>query len=237
MSLEVVNDMATCRTAEESKKEYIACMGEDLGKVFHALWQEVAWLHVKWGEYVELFGKKPSRIELMNKAAPRFFRIVQDLLWEGTLLHIARLTDHPSTAGKNNLTIQRLPELIGDVELKAKLSGLVEKAIQSTEFCRDWRNRRIAHRDLNLAVKDGINPLKPASRKLVKEALTALVNVLNVVTLHYQKSDSFFEGCYGCDGAESLLYVIDDGLRSDEERKKRIQKGECNREDLEPRDI
>ena len=235
--MELISDMANHKTAEEAKKEYIACMGEDLGKVFHALWQEMAWLHMKWGEYVELFGEKPSRIELMNRAAPRFFRIVQDLLWEQTILHIARLTDPSSTAGKDNLTIQRLPELIEDTELVAKLSELIKVAIQSTEFCRDWRNRRIAHRDLHLAVKDGINPLKPASRKMVKEALITLVNVLNAVTLHYQKSESFFEGCYGCDGAESLLYVIDDGLRADEERKKRTQRGEYNKEDLKARAI
>ncbi len=229
--------MANHKTAEEAEKEYIACMGGDLGKVFHALWQEVAWLYAKWGEYVDLFGEKPSRIELMNRAAPKFFRIVQDLLWEETILHIARLTDPPRTAGKDNLTIQKLPELIEDTELVAKLSGLIKVAVQSTEFCRDWRNRRIAHRDLHLAIKDGINPLKSASRKMVKEALITLVNVLNAVTLYYQNSDSFFEGCYGCDGGESLLYVIDAGLRAGEERKKRIERGEYNKEDLKARAI
>jgi hypothetical protein len=229
--------MRNHKTAEEAKKEYIACMGEDLGRVFHALWQEVAWLYIKWGEYVDLFGKKPSRIELMNRAAPGFFRIVQDSLWEETILHIARLTDPPRTAGRDNLTIQRLPELIQDSQLLAKLSGLIKLAIQSTKFCRDWRNRRIAHTDLHLAIEDGINPLKPASRKLVKEALITLVNVLNAITQHYQDCESSFDvpACYG--GGESLLYVIDDGLRADEERRKRIERGEYNKEDLATRDI
>lgn len=229
--------MRNHKTGEEAKKEYIACMGEDLGKIFHALWQEVAWLYTKWGEYVDLFGKKPSRIGLMNRAAPRFFRIVQDSLWEETILHITRLTDPPRTAGKDNLTIQRLPELIQDSQLLAKLSGLIKLAIQSTEFCRDWRNRRIAHTDLHLAIEAGINPLKPASRKLVKEALSTLVNVLNAITQHYQDSESFFD-VPACDGGgESLLYVIDDGLRADEERRKRIERGGYNKEDLATRDI
>jgi hypothetical protein len=228
--------MRNHKTAEEAKKEYIACMGEELGKVFHALWQEVAWLYAKWGEYVDLFGKKPSRIELMNRAAPRFFGIVQDSLWEGTILHIARLTDPPRTGCKDNLTIQRLPELIHDTQLLGELSRLIELAIQSTEFCRDWRNRHIAHTDLHLAIEGGIDPLEPASRKSVNEALISLVNVLNAVSRHYQDSESSFD-VPACDGGESLLYVIDDGLRAQEERRTRIEGGEYNKEDLAARDI
>ena len=30
-------------------------MGKDLGGVFYALWQEVAWLHNEWHEYLQLF--------------------------------------------------------------------------------------------------------------------------------------------------------------------------------------
>lgn len=64
--------MASYKTEEESQKEYIEVMGKPLGKLFHALWQEVAWLYTKWREYEDLFGTKPSRIDLMNKAARRF---------------------------------------------------------------------------------------------------------------------------------------------------------------------
>ena len=105
--------MSNQKTPEEVKKEYIDIMGEPLGKFFNALWQEVAWLYTKWNEYVALYGTKPSRIDLMNKAAPRFFRIVQDSLWEVTLLHIARLTDPPKSAGKDNLSIKRIPGNMG----------------------------------------------------------------------------------------------------------------------------
>lgn len=45
----------THRTAEEAKIHYIEKMGDDLGTQFAALWQEVVRLHMKWGEYVELF--------------------------------------------------------------------------------------------------------------------------------------------------------------------------------------
>ena len=50
----------------------------------------------------------------------------------------------------------------------------IADALVATEFCRDWRNRHIAHRDLQLALKQGAEPLKPASRSKVREALEAL---------------------------------------------------------------
>lgn len=104
--------MVDSRTPLEAKNYYIKHMGEPLGSLFYALWQEVAWVRVKWQEYIELFGKKPSRVDLLNKSAPLFFRIVQNVLWYDILMHIARLTDPPKSKGKPNLTIRRLPELV-----------------------------------------------------------------------------------------------------------------------------
>lgn len=104
----------THRTADESKKHYIAAMGEALGAQFAELWQEVVYLHRKWGEYLVLFGTKPERLKILNAGAPVFFRMVQDVLWEETLLHIACLTDRPEVGKKTNLTIQNVPKLVTD---------------------------------------------------------------------------------------------------------------------------
>ncbi len=229
--------MARYINAEESLKEYISLMGDSLGKLFHALWQEVAWLYMKWGEYMTLFGTKPSRIDLMNKVAPHFFRIVQDSLWEDTILHIARLTDPPQSMGKENLSIQRLPLLVADENLKQNLKDKIAIAITSSEFCRDWRNRRIAHKDLKLAIEDGITPLQPASREAIKKSLSSIADVLNLITLHYQNSTALFDQPGGYGGGEELLYCIDNGLKFDEGRRARIESGKFTESDLKSRDI
>lgn len=211
------------RTAPETKQYYIEQMGEPLGALFYALWQEVAWLHLKWQEYVELFGKKPSRVDLLNKAAPLFFRVVQDTLWDDILLHIAKLTDPPKSAGKPNLTIRRLPELVGNQEL----DSLVEKALEATEFCRDWRHRRIAHRDLDLALAQNAQPLAVASREKVREALAAIDGVLNWVEQHYTGGVTYFSPVVTPPGgAETLLYVIHDGLKAREQREQKVRQGD-----------
>ena len=229
--------MATHRTAEEVKQHHVEQMGEDLGSLFHVLWNEVAWLYGKWGEYVELFGTKPSRIDLMNKAAPRFFKVVQNSLWEDTLLHVARLTDPPKSAGKHNLTIQRLPSLVAGEKVEASVIKLTEIAIEKADFCRDWRNRHIAHRDLQLAMDEGVEPLKPASRAKVKDALEGIAGVLNAVSQHYMDSTIMFEGIPSSRGVVSLLYVLDDGLQAENERRKRIKAGDYRPDDYKARDL
>ncbi|MBC7226255.1 MAG: hypothetical protein H5T61_03375 [Thermoflexales bacterium] len=217
--------MCHYRTATETKRYYIERMGEPLGALFYALWQEVAWLHVKWQEYVELFGKKPSRVDLLNKAAPLFFRVVQDALWHDILMHIARLTDPPKSVGKPNLTIRRLPELVGNQELQ-ELDSLVEKALKAAEFSRDWRNRRIAHRNLHLVLAQNAQPLAVASREKVREALAAIEEVLNWVEQHYTGGVTYFSPVTPPEGAETLLYVIYDGLKAREQREQRVRQGD-----------
>lgn len=224
-------------TAEESKAQYIQEMGEPLGSIFNALWQEVAWLHKVWSEYVELYATKESRVELLNKVAPSFFFIIQEGLWEQTLLHIARLTDPVKSAGKQNLTIQRLPSLVSDVRAAANISSLVNQAVSDAEFCRDWRNRHLAHRDLDLALEKSATPLSTANRQMVMTVMASIAKVLNAVSIHYMKTDIAFHIGDPVDGALSLLHVLSDGLKANEERRARLELGETRPDDFGPSDI
>lgn len=232
-------NMSNHRTADECKQDHIDALGKEFGQLYHHLWQELVWLYSKWNEYVELFGTKPSRIDLINKAAPAFFYIVQDSLWEDMILHIARLTDPPkSLRTKPNLTICKIPELINDENIKNQIEDLITDAMDKTDFCRDWRNRRIAHRDLQLVLKEGVKPLKSASRTKIKDALNSISLVLNSVSSHYFDSETMFDMKKGSiDGVVSLLYVIDDGLRAAKEREDRRHRGNYSKSDFQPRDL
>jgi hypothetical protein len=224
-------------TAEEAKARNIEKIGQALGEHYSALWQEVAWLYRKWGEYVELFGTKLSRIDLLNRAAPAFFHMLQDALWENILLHIARLTDPPTTSGKPNLTIRNLSDLSVAAEIQADLSLLINDTLEKTRFCRDWRNRHIAHKDLNLILDASVMPLSPASRQSVRDALAAIVAVLNKIEAVYLESTTFFDTPHYGDGALALLYVIDDGVRVKAERREKMKEGRWGEVDFRPRDL
>lgn len=100
-------------------------------------------------------------------------------------MHIARLTDRPRSAGKDNLTLLRLFEAVDESALSVELEILVEEAEKSALFARDWRNRRLAHTDFKLALEDRAEPLRGVSRHDVEQTLGAIALVLNKIWAHF----------------------------------------------------
>lgn len=220
------------QSADEAKAEYIAKMGPNLGLVYYHLWQETGRTFQLWEEYVELFGTKAERIDLLNEAAPRFFGVLFYALWDFTLLHIARLTD-PT---KGTLSLLRLPKLVKHTS-KADVEAKLNLAIALCGFARDWRNRRIAHNNLELVLNPTANPLSDASRLQVSEALKSIVAVLDAVSMPHLGSTSMFDWKGGPSGlgAAALLYVLDDGIKADNEWRARLERGEVDLEELQAR--
>jgi hypothetical protein len=140
------------QTTEELKADMIKKLGVDFGSLLYSLHNEITWLTLKWIEFNELYGTKESRIELINKAAPFFFFVVQKILWDNLLLGIARVTDPPETRGKKNTTLKALGQHILDDNFKSEFEKDLNDILTESEFCRDWRNRWIAHIDYELAV-------------------------------------------------------------------------------------
>jgi hypothetical protein len=213
-------------TADELEKRNIQTMGEELGKQYTVLFHEVAALHLYWKEFLELFGTNDKRIDRLNRAAPGFFRMLQEQQFETNMLHIARVTDSPKTFKKDNLTILNLPNLVADPLLKQELAALVDEVKKRTEFCRDWRHRRFAHHDLLLAVQDGQTaPLKVASKETVNAAISAIADVMNAVERHYYKGLCDFDAIAAHTGVMTLLFTLGFGVKAREEMEAKIASG------------
>lgn len=229
--------MADQQTAREVESEHIVKLGPSLGPVFHELWNELAWLRVKWQEYDEMFGTKPERVELVNSAAGLFFRIVQDTLWGDILLHLCRLTDRPRYKRKTNLTLKTLPHLIIDPVLRPEVAKLVYQADNATTFARDWRNRYLGHRDLALALNSGAQPLVPASRAQVSAALSAIHAVLNGISERLLDSTLASDVITPFTGAVTLLTLLRDGIEARDARHERLRRGQPVAGDLDLRAV
>jgi hypothetical protein len=223
------------KSGEEVQASYIQAMGHELGELFHETSHELTWMHWRWKQYRTLFGEKPSRIDLLNEAAPLYFRIVQDVFFEDTLLAIARLVGPPKSSGKQNLTVERFPPLLADPNLKEQVCTLIEKAKTSAGFAVDWRNRRLAHRDLDLSLGRSLEALPPATREKVEESLSALRDVLNCIEMAYcNDAHTLYDFSPAPGGAEALLYVIRDGLLREKDRRARWGRGELHDDDIDP---
>jgi hypothetical protein len=134
------------------------------------------------------------------------------------------------------LSIQQILPLVNDKKAKALIATKISDALQAAKFCRDWRNRRIAHRDLDLALKEAAEPLAPASRANVKNALERLSDVVNEVSRHYRDAETHFEGTYDR-GAHGLLYLLDTALEIQEERLARLKQGEYRPEEWRRKEL
>lgn len=105
-----------------------------------------------------------------------------------------------------------------------------KETIRKCEFTRDWRNRHIAHRDLGHALDKHAVPLASASRKGVREALEAIVNLLNHVEQQQCGCTTFYDGISPHGNAESLLCVLRDGVNASSSRRRRLSSGNPLRE-------
>ena len=204
--------MSQSRSEDEVLVQRQSSMGAQLGELHFLLWKEFAWLQVSWSEYRTLYSN-PETLVNLNAAAPRFFYWLDYLMWHDVLLHICRLTDAPTTAGKSNLSIAQLPNAISHPELKTKVDKLVSLAQSKAQFARDWRNRHLAHRDLEKSKNPAAKPLAAASRASVEEVLKAIAAALNAVQEHFEDSaTAYHDSVVSPGGAVSLLRVLERGL-------------------------
>lgn len=171
--------MSSSKSVDEVRADHVKAMGPELGALFHRVSNELIWLCWRWYEYVELVGKSPERLEILNASSPFFFRVVQETLWYETLLGISRLPGPTTTAGKENLSVRRLMPLISSSELRSEVADLIGDIDAVTAFAMEWRNKYIAHRDFGVAMGKPATSLPAATRAEVEAAIGALADLLN----------------------------------------------------------
>jgi len=118
------------------------------------------------------------------------------------------------------------------------LDALVATAVASCAGPRDWRNRHLAHRDLNLALATSGVPLTGITPGDIEKTLTAFRAALNRIEAHYwsgrETGYQYFEG--GLGDADSLVRVLQRGQKASRAEDQRFQEANPIPEDLEPKD-
>lgn len=222
-------------SAEELLERHIRDMGEELGRVYNALTNEVSWLHVKFGLWRQLYARSPQRVDLLNRAAGHFFGVLQRALVDDVLLHLARLTDRETVGGRATLTIRRLPSAVPEA-LRGDVETLVAAARAACDPVRPWRNRRLAHTDLESAISHAIVP--GITDTQLEAALASFRALLNRIEGHFWQAPTAYELVITPPGdAEALVYYLMRGIRAEERRHERLLEGKPLPEDLEREDL
>ena len=173
--------------SEAVKKEYQEKLGEDFGTVLYEVGNDRLTGLVRLKEYRVLFSDHDA-VKLLNAAGGGCMWDVQQILWHDLLLHVTRLTDPATMGGHQNLSVRALPpfceqpELQAEYpELQAEVQTLVDRAVTAADAPRDWRNRRISHTDLGLAIDPEAESLAPTSLGQVQTALDAVHAVIQTI--------------------------------------------------------
>jgi hypothetical protein len=199
--------MAFHETDDEMKQRHIGAMGRELGEVYHRLWNDAAWLHLKWNEFVWLF--EAAHIQTLNSVAPGFFWQVKDVWWQDILLHLCRMTESRSDV-LSVYTLHRTTR----VAIREELKRRTDRLMAAVAFAEDARNRLIAHRNRDLALNRTTKPIDFGSLTQVKAAIGALDDVIHYVDhLYYGGTPPMYDHLEHLGGVKTLLEMLDRGLR------------------------
>ncbi len=180
--------------SDELKRDYQEKLGEKFGAIVNGVSYDWANGLVRLNEYRALFGD-PANIEFINTFSGPFMSEVQQLFWRDLLLHITRLTDPVKSGDKQNITVGQLRGFRGDLELRARFPDVCDDqellvrvesfaatATENAKPARDWRNQRISHSDLNLAIDPDAKSLDPATLASIQSVLDAVHAALDAIS-------------------------------------------------------
>ena len=173
--------------SDELKRDHQEKLGEKFGTIFYGVSDD--WVNglVRLYEYRALFGD-PANIEFINTFSGPFMRDVQQLFWRDLLLHITRLTDPGESGGKGNITVRRLQDFCDDPALRARVESFAATAVKNAELARAWRDKRISHSDLNLAIDPDAESLAPTTLASVQSVLDAVHAALDAISFAFMNA-------------------------------------------------
>ena len=198
-------------------------MPPEVTGVFRPLQDQLVLMRTKWTLFRQVFGTDAERIELLNRFAPGFFGMVQEIMYDDLVQSLFRLTDPAATCAHPNLCLNRLAKVLKDTGTTVAAS--VQARSQAiggllAPFA-DWRNHRTAHNDLETAQACHLelSSLKGPSRVLIEDVLVRAGQLMNEAAAYYGEGPMEYEGTIPPPGdGDALVRRLEDlARRSDAE--------------------
>ena len=190
---------------------------EAIREIFMMLCQDVVFLTKKWRLYLGLFSDREAA-ELLSNMARETFQIIEESLRNDMSMAIARLCD-PGRMGKHEcISFHALAERAPQVdELGQKVDAFVELCAPIEAL----RNKRLAHNDLEAAIRPRDNPLPGIVRSLIEKVVSDAGGLLNYVVSKFDDAELVFEPT-AVGGTEHLIFWLRLAKECDKERRDRL---------------
>jgi hypothetical protein len=187
-------------------------MSAELEQQYNLLQNELGALGYRLNEYQAIFvGTSPQRLNLYNRVAPVFFRMLYETMWGDILMHLTRVTGPTTTLGKyHNLTLNRLPDLVAP-ECRDAVQAAVTAAVDAAKFAGPARNKVYAHTDLGVVKDPEKSGVVLGSVTEMREAVALSEAALDAVASYYGANRGTYFHNLGWGIAEDLLRMVELG--------------------------
>src|SRR5271157_3512876 len=188
-------------------------MPESIKDIFNELKNQVVWLHTKWENYRQVFGTS-EKLKLLDECAHAFFLIIHNALIDDVLMSLSKLTDPAGKKTKKHLSFEKLQKRVKkncDHELASQLQAKLDDLKKKSEVIRTHRDKRLAHLDTEVAMKQGLN-LDKISVKMVEEALALAGEYMNIIEGHYYQTGTYEFAIASYGDGDALVAILKDGL-------------------------
>lgn len=171
---------------------------------------------MNWAMISELVKNQEQR-SLLQSTGGYFFIEAHRVFANDVILRLSRLTDPARQGRQENLSLYALLDDISDPTLKSKIKNLIEEAKAKIAPLKEHRHKRIAHFDLQVALKNPNFSLQPISNQSVDEALAAVGDVLEHLRARYTGTSrvNLWVPVQTIPDIEGLLYYLESGFSQD----------------------
>lgn len=209
--------MASQRSAEEVREQFIEDFPAETGKLAHDLWNRLVAAYLTWDMYRSLYMESEEQVELLNRTAGLFFNRLQTFLYQETFLSISRITDRPQTAGSDNASLRQLVAQLEphiSAEEHTAVSEAVETAEDEATKVKKYRHKMLAHRDLDATLGEADVPsIAPGEVDTVLHALSGAIDEIRGL---FQDSSTHWEAPSHLGGVSSLIGALKDHVYLEE---------------------
>jgi hypothetical protein len=183
-------------------------------ELYDSIRQDLIRAHAEWLIFKQLFTVSDDRFELMSNTAPAFFRLIQDMLVDSSVISVSRLTDPASYRSLPRLVklLKTQTDHSSFAEIQRDLSDLVSQC----EDIKEHRHKRVAHRSRQTEApmfSEKPTKLPPLTRKKIEGALHAMAALMNKILRLFESTEQIYYPVMTGD-ADTLAFFLQHGYEA-----------------------
>lgn len=196
--------------------EIALAIPETVRPLYDILYEEVLWLHVKWKILTQLHPYDNEQAELLNQTAFMFFFVTRKVLLNDILVSIGRLLDPAKDRNFENASFDQLVTWL-EVNNYPELSTCLGKKLFDikckAEHLKAFRNKKIAHLDLYLAIEDEAKTviMPRVQKEEIDIIIKSVQDFMNTFVQHFDNYEVRFQDTTIDGDGKALIAAIERG--------------------------